>query len=913
MAKSKLFRDTQLAAIVEGVSLELPTHKTFCDPFCNDAHMVLTKNGSDKEILSVDNIVCADGLRALQTLSDSDIAKLAKRDWVSTKKTFQHLRRSESGTDVAKAHRFLYCSHFSVSQLCKSWDESTEGVAKKVTVEDLKEARDRLAKAEINCEDFVRAIARSDSKETLFFMEPGASVDASALMDSLRKMEGKFVLVCDDGFADLNGFNVNRVRKFQTEVSSAGVVRKRGMTQIVATNFGVVSKSAFSESGFEVDEPELSVEMVNVAKHQGGGHYHILDRAKKETDIDGAHSHVFMREDKNGNPIFLWTLYDGPHQHKLSKADAEETKVDGKHFHKIRVYDGYDGFFDRSRMLQTEKDGEHSHELDVEDTVYDGSHVHTLDFDGETLTSVTPGQFAALMMKKDESPYDMIPVDGARVREGAIKSRILESGELYVDVWLDNGSGSLGWNLADICETSKFADADEARQVAKRFSVNGDRAFNSLTEKSIVKEIGESDTGIIPLDCDEIQTLAKFEYERGLQTENSREFFVYGEGELRGVLDVIRDSDGVFKARLRKNLSPAILSERAQLEKWLMPGNLSGLPKSLEKIVPENLRYWEHSGEEALAKRASLAASGLLDGDSLAFVGDRIRKVVKSFDLYQPKDETEELDENWIVKRIGQHFDGEISEAFGDDESASSGEVMLHDFSGHEDVPAAVEAAFKSEGDVVVMCEDTEDHRDLLSKYARPFNFKPDTPEHAAEVSSLLFAASFPLTKTGALNWAGLSRERAEVKTDWPAIEKKGKKEKEKGSKKPYEKGHDVQLCKAGDGEEQFILGIVLQPETTDSQGDIYSAEEVRKSAHEYMVKYQAIGLMHKGEVDEKEVSIVESYLSPTTFTVGDQEIKKGAWLLGAKVHNTKLWDSVKKGDLTGWSIGGLAVRTPES
>ena len=915
MAKSKLFRDTQLAAIVEGVALELPAHKVFCDPFCSDAHMALTKSGSEKEILSVDNIICADGLRALQTLSDSDIAKLAKREWTSSKKMFLRLRGKDATDDISKAHRYLYCSHFSVSQLCKSWDESSDGVAKRVTVEDLKEARDRLAKAEINCEDFVRAIARCDSKETLFFMDPGDSIDGGALIEALRKMEGKFVLVCDDGFADLNGFSVNRVRKFKTEVTKSGVKRDRGMTQIVATNFGTVSKSAFSDTGFEVDEPELSVEMVNVVKHEGGVHYHTLDRAKKETDLDGAHSHVFMRENR-GETEFIWTLYDGPHQHKLSSPDAEETNEGGKHFHKVRVHDGFDGYFSRSRMLQTESDGLHSHELLVDDTVGDGAHTHVLDYDGEKLTSLTPGQFAALsLQKKSDDPYSLAPVEGARLREGAIKSRVLENGEFYVDLWINNGSCALGWNLADICETAKFADADEAREIAKRFSVNGDRAFNALTEKSAVIEIGSSDTGLIDLNCDEVQTLAKFQYERGLQTEHSHEFFVYGEGELRGVLDIIRDRDGVWKARLRKDLSPGILSERAQLEKWLMPKGLSGLPQSLERIVPDNLRFWEHGGEEALTKRASLAASGLLDGDSLAFVNDRIHRIVKSFDLYVPEDSVEELDSEWIIKRLGEHYGGEISEAFGDDDSAASGEVMLHDLCGNEDLPVAVEAAFKSEGDVVVMCEDTEKNRDLLSKFARPFNFQPESPAHAAEVSSLLFAASFPLTKTGSINWAGQSRDRAPVKIEFPEIEKKKKgNEKESGDeKKPYQKLHDVKLMKADESEERFILGIVLQPETRDSQGDIYDEETVRKTAHEYMIKYQAIGLMHKGEVSEKDVSIVESYLSPTTFKVGDQEVKKGAWILGAKVHSEVLWDEVKKGELTGWSIGGLAVRTPES
>ena len=35
--------------------------------------------------------------------------------------------------------------------------------------------------------------------------------------------------------------------------------------------------------------------------------------------------------------------------------------------------------------------------------------------------------------------------------------------------------------------------------------------------------------------------------------------------------------------------------------------------------------------------------------------------------------------------------------------------------------------------------------------------------------------------------------------------------------------------------DERFVLGIVLEPEVVDAQGDIYSAEEIRAAAHRFM------------------------------------------------------------------------------
>lgn len=111
-------------------------------------------------------------------------------------------------------------------------------------------------------------------------------------------------------------------------------------------------------------------------------------------------------------------------------------------------------------------------------------------------------------------------------------------------------------------------------------------------------------------------------------------------------------------------------------------------------------------------------------------------------------------------------------------------------------------------------------------------------------------------------------------------------------------------------GEERYILGIVLEPEVVDSQLDIYSAEEIRQAAHRFMEEHQTIGFMHRGEINSA-VKIVESYLAPADLQLGGQSVKAGTWLLGVRVLDEKLWKAVKAGELTGFSIGGIAQRIP--
>ncbi|MGN6107865.1 MAG: XkdF-like putative serine protease domain-containing protein [Kofleriaceae bacterium] len=120
-------------------------------------------------------------------------------------------------------------------------------------------------------------------------------------------------------------------------------------------------------------------------------------------------------------------------------------------------------------------------------------------------------------------------------------------------------------------------------------------------------------------------------------------------------------------------------------------------------------------------------------------------------------------------------------------------------------------------------------------------------------------------------------------------------------------------LIKGADpSDERFVLGIVLEPEVVDAQQDIYSAEAVRVAAHRFMEEFGGLGLMHQMRVNGQ-VKVLESYIAPHDFTIGEDQVRKGTWLLAVRVLSDELWQAVKDGALTGFSIGGSARRVPES
>ena len=113
-------------------------------------------------------------------------------------------------------------------------------------------------------------------------------------------------------------------------------------------------------------------------------------------------------------------------------------------------------------------------------------------------------------------------------------------------------------------------------------------------------------------------------------------------------------------------------------------------------------------------------------------------------------------------------------------------------------------------------------------------------------------------------------------------------------------------------GELRYVLGIVLEPDTVDAQGDTYDAESIRKTAWLYMEHFRNIGLQHKALVNGM-VVLVESFIAPCSMNLNGTVIRQGTWLMGLHIVDDGLWEQVQAGQLTGLSIAGFAERIPLS
>lgn len=109
------------------------------------------------------------------------------------------------------------------------------------------------------------------------------------------------------------------------------------------------------------------------------------------------------------------------------------------------------------------------------------------------------------------------------------------------------------------------------------------------------------------------------------------------------------------------------------------------------------------------------------------------------------------------------------------------------------------------------------------------------------------------------------------------------------------------------ESEERYVLGPVLIPNHLDLNGTMFPERIVRKTAHDFMTKYQTNKFMHMLGLREEDVNIVESYILQSDSTINGVDYKKGTWMMGIIVHNNTIWNYIKEGKIRGFSIGGRA------
>jgi hypothetical protein len=108
--------------------------------------------------------------------------------------------------------------------------------------------------------------------------------------------------------------------------------------------------------------------------------------------------------------------------------------------------------------------------------------------------------------------------------------------------------------------------------------------------------------------------------------------------------------------------------------------------------------------------------------------------------------------------------------------------------------------------------------------------------------------------------------------------------------------------------EKRIVYAPVLIPDRPDSDGDVVTAEQIEDWSHNFMALYRNVDLQHT--LNNTAVP-VESYILTEDKVVESFgksiSLPKGTWVMAVKVLSEEVWQKIKEGHYTGFSI--MAVK----
>lgn len=113
------------------------------------------------------------------------------------------------------------------------------------------------------------------------------------------------------------------------------------------------------------------------------------------------------------------------------------------------------------------------------------------------------------------------------------------------------------------------------------------------------------------------------------------------------------------------------------------------------------------------------------------------------------------------------------------------------------------------------------------------------------------------------------------------------------------------------DPESHHVTGIVYEPMEEDSQGNYMTEAEITKAAYWFAKNSGKVDIQHSFKPFDGG-AVVESWIAKADFSIEEEQVKKGTWLMTVEVTDPEIWESIAKGDITGFSMGGIGNYSEE-
>lgn len=113
------------------------------------------------------------------------------------------------------------------------------------------------------------------------------------------------------------------------------------------------------------------------------------------------------------------------------------------------------------------------------------------------------------------------------------------------------------------------------------------------------------------------------------------------------------------------------------------------------------------------------------------------------------------------------------------------------------------------------------------------------------------------------------------------------------------------------ESENHFVTGIVYEPMEEDAHGNYMTEDEIIKAAHWFYKNGNMVDLQHSFK-PLANASVVESWVAKADFDIDGEQIRKGTWLMTVEIADDDVWNDIEKGEITGFSMGGVGDYSEE-
>ncbi len=121
----------------------------------------------------------------------------------------------------------------------------------------------------------------------------------------------------------------------------------------------------------------------------------------------------------------------------------------------------------------------------------------------------------------------------------------------------------------------------------------------------------------------------------------------------------------------------------------------------------------------------------------------------------------------------------------------------------------------------------------------------------------------------------------------------------------------EADILKA-DNEQRIAWGVAYPCQPLgwkDTQSDWADETQIAKMAWNFMRNSRRYDVQHQRAATPDEAVVVESYLAPVDFTLGEHTVTKGSWVVATHFPNEASWQLVKSGQVKAYSIRGKGKR----